>query len=1095
VNTLAAGGGTTTKTYVTTTDDWAAKWTDADDTAKNILILGTNAKWSVTGRGQDGNAGVVHSVLTNSFSVSSGEAGGNITLKFDWVKAWGNTDLKSNGEHTYLYAQYQFNGGAWTNIPFADATTKSAINSTINGQAVLTFPGNAGTYNLRFEGDIYSSNSGKGDYAWMTADNVEVSKTVSNIAPAVPTAVSASPINSNTVSLTWNAPADTDLVGYKIYRKLASDSSYPATPVASSGTNSYNDATVQPNVNYTYKIVAVDSGGLESAGAETTVQTPEVTSTPDLVPPVPPGNLRIGNVGSASAELLWDPSPSSDLQEYILLRSTDGINYSAVENITALTTIDKSLQADTNYFYCLIAVDSSGNPSAPGNLLNVRTNPPDTQPPTAPGNFTADVIGQTYVKFKWTASSDNDVIDRYEIEMYDNGWVKKGEFSYPAVTGTIAGLIPGTSYQFRIKAIDASNNVSDTTVLPGNGTVSTNVDTTPPKIIFKSPANEAVEVGTKEPVVVRFDDLIDKSSVNPSTFQLVYQSSGEQTVSGTFSFYPDTNPTQIKFIPDQVLQTNMKYEVRLNGIKNISGVAMSLTSWSYTTGTSEYTEPHGNFSENTAYCSFCHSTHTALKPRLLQNSIEVVCFSCHNGTGSSFNIESQMKKDGVVKTSTHPVFENTPSKEEGVQLTCISCHNPHDGGKDLDTGTTTHLTRLLNAYNKGNPTGTPVVPQTAAHDGNELCWSCHGNVGNLVNSKGYSQYSYGYLDGGKIINPPMSSGPSYLYRGDHQTLFPATKGHSSAKMDLKKGEPEKSSGGNIKCLSCHEKHGSDVKPLLRNTIDGNDPNVNPIVNGKEFCYQCHKNALDVPNSDNTESNSSEFNGQAVNEARGHAQFDCQVCHNPHGSPYPNYLRLNYRSDTTSWKNFNAKDAELCFDCHDQNKLVTKGAAIQGRPQDGNFHGFHLNGTIQATCKNCHRPHGSIPSENGNSKLNHRVGFPSSKITNGIYTRDAPSKDPIAGGSGSCTLNCHGQSHDPSNFNYGGAYRDGTGITGFNANDAYMLKDNWKTTSVLLNTRPDGTGVYDFGDYKIDYRNGMTQSAEKSHFRDLGSTPGDGYLWK
>lgn len=1072
----AAAPATQVKTLLT--EDFAGQWVKNPSTS-TVLTLGGNAFWRLTGKGA---ANTTSAELSSSFPFSVEASPNKAEVTFSWIKNWGNADSRANeGENVDLYLEFMAVGGTWTGI-WSETTLNRG-----SGTATVQITNTKGDYLLRFRTALRNS-SRDGDWTEATIDNVVIKQTVANTAPQAPASLTGMPVNGNTVSLTWTAPSDTDLIGYKIFRKPAGDLNYPAAPLASTSTTSYMDASAQPGINYTYKVIAVDSGSLESTSVETTVTTPAGESGKDKIPPEAAGNLRTVQVGAGSVELAWNASPTSnDVSQYGLLRSTDGISYTIVTSLPVLTTIDKSLQASTDYFYRVIALDESGNPSSPSNLLAIRTNPPDVTPPSSPSDFASEIIGETYVKFKWSAATDNERVDRYVIEIDEGGWVKRGEFFSPSTVGTVEGLLPGKAYRFRAIAYDSSDNASQPVYLPAPGSVTTKVDTTPPSVKFKRPGEGAVSIGTKEKILIRFDDVIKKESVNSSTVKVIYNppvaaltyTPGE-VIDGTYEFNSETAPTEVTFIPAEPMQQETTYEVRISGVENISGTPMAEEIWTFTTGTSEFVQPHGNYTEDTVFCSMCHDTHKSVKPRLLNNSVQDVCMSCHNGLGSSFNTLAQLEKDGTRKASHHPVYENTPGKEEGVQLTCVSCHDPHDGGTNLDTGEKVKLPRLLSTINKGNAAASPPVPAVPTHEGNGVCWNCHGN-------EAQEQYSYGLLDGGEIINPPNGSGPSYGYRGDHQTYYPTLKGHASVKMDAQKGTAEKEGGAGINCVACHEKHGSDVKPLLRTDITGTaNPN---LVNGKEFCYQCHTNYLDLSHSDNPNAASASYDGKDINEARGHAQFDCQVCHNPHGSPYPNNLRLNYRVDTSSWRNFNAKDAELCFDCHDQSKLLTKGAVLRGRPSEGNLHGTHINSSIQAGCKNCHRPHGAISAENG-AGLNHKVGFPSSQVSGKTYRRDASADDSIAGGSGSCSLNCHGSSH--SGDNYDGAYRSGAG---FNSADAYMLKNNWKSESVLLNTRPDGTGNYDFGEYKIDYRNGPVINGSKSHFRDMGITPGDGYLWK
>lgn len=69
---------------------------------------------------------------------------------------------------------------------------------------------------------------------------------------------------------------------------------------------------------------------------------------------------------------------------------------------------------------------------------------------------------------------------------------------------------------------------------------------------------------------------------------------------------------------------------------------------------------HGN-------CSICHSVHGSPGQSLTDNAVvEVLCLSCHGPTGTAAKkADVHINKSG----SSYPPF----------RMTCMDCHNPHDG--------------------------------------------------------------------------------------------------------------------------------------------------------------------------------------------------------------------------------------------------------------------------------------------------------------------------------------------------------------------------------------------------------------------------------
>ena len=80
---------------------------------------------------------------------------------------------------------------------------------------------------------------------------------------------------------------------------------------------------------------------------------------------------------------------------------------------------------------------------------------PDTQPPTIPGNLTASNTTQTTTDLSWTASTDNVAVTGYNI--YVDGSLAG---STTALSTTVSGLIPSTTYNMGVTAIDAAGNES-----------------------------------------------------------------------------------------------------------------------------------------------------------------------------------------------------------------------------------------------------------------------------------------------------------------------------------------------------------------------------------------------------------------------------------------------------------------------------------------------------------------------------------------------------------------------------------------------------------------------------------------------------------
>lgn len=87
-------------------------------------------------------------------------------------------------------------------------------------------------------------------------------------------------------------------------------------------------------------------------------------------------------------------------------------------------------------------------------------------------------------------------------------------------------------------------------------------------------------------------------------------------------------------------------------------------------------------------CLACHDPHASDQPKLLPKKVKEVCMECH---------ADKVKKQHPVPY--HPVDGVDDPSQEGKELSCVSCHNPHQSG----------FRKLF--YKTGNRT--------------QLCFDCH----------------------------------------------------------------------------------------------------------------------------------------------------------------------------------------------------------------------------------------------------------------------------------------------------------------------------------------------------------------------------------
>ena len=132
------------------------------------------------------------------------------------------------------------------------------------------------------------------------------------------------------------------------------------------------------------------------------------------------------------------------------------------------------LATGQSYLITAVAVDSQGkmtkpSPGAEKTITVEASN--DTEAPSAPDSLAASEVTNTSVKLSWIGSTDNNGVARYEIY---NGTDSLTSANYLLSESVVADLVPGTTYDLKVRAVDFAGNASDfsnsvvITTLPDN---------------------------------------------------------------------------------------------------------------------------------------------------------------------------------------------------------------------------------------------------------------------------------------------------------------------------------------------------------------------------------------------------------------------------------------------------------------------------------------------------------------------------------------------------------------------------------------------------------------------------------------------------
>ena len=125
--------------------------------------------------------------------------------------------------------------------------------------------------------------------------------------PAAPTGLTASGVAHDSVTISWAAPGQGSVTGYRILRGTDSNSLSAIVQNTDSTATEYTDSTVAAETTYHYAVLALSAegdGAQSAAVSATTPAAPQQATVPDL---------RLSSTAAGQLTISWDtpqPTPS-----------------------------------------------------------------------------------------------------------------------------------------------------------------------------------------------------------------------------------------------------------------------------------------------------------------------------------------------------------------------------------------------------------------------------------------------------------------------------------------------------------------------------------------------------------------------------------------------------------------------------------------------------------------------------------------------------------------------------------------------------------------------------------------------------------------
>jgi predicted phage tail protein len=336
-------------------------------------------------------------------------------------------------------------GSTWPEVRAVAPT--AGVGSAVNFTVVSLDPGVTYTFRVRaYQGSLYSP---------YTAPKNATTQT----APTAPTLLSAAPISTTRIQLTWRDNARNEQ-GFHVERSTNGGITWPVTntaaPAAGSGaTVSYTAINLNPSTAYAFRVRAYNQ-----TIYSTYVGPQSATTLSPPVPPVAPGSLAGMALSPTRIQVSWVDN-ASDEGGFSLERSADGgATWPVIKAVSAAagigTTVSNTvidLAPGTTYRFRVRAYRGTLN-SAYAGPISVATQ----AAPVAPSALTATAISPSRIQLTWRDNASNE--QSFYVERSTNNgatWPEIRAVAAAAGTGstvslTIVNLPPGATYTFRVRA-------------------------------------------------------------------------------------------------------------------------------------------------------------------------------------------------------------------------------------------------------------------------------------------------------------------------------------------------------------------------------------------------------------------------------------------------------------------------------------------------------------------------------------------------------------------------------------------------------------------------------------------------------------------
>ena len=464
------------------------------------------------------------------------------------------------------------------------------------------------------------------------------------------------------------------------------------------------------------------------------------------------------------------------------------------------------------------------------------------------------------------------------------------------------------------------------------------------------------------------------------------------------------------------------------------------------------------------HCTTCHDPHDDANGKFLamDNRHSALCTACHQLSGWEFSSHA---------TSTAPVAGILPIPPKAwptwttvAEWGCEVCHTPHFAENPQWLLNYTSSDFCLSCHSEApapihSLSGDTVTAQysSSRQPTSPSCRSCHGEWTAAGNPALVAAVTAQASPPRYPASPPLPGRRADI-RGQIKKI--SSHGGQAGIPDLlhHPRESSRSMPRHATCVDCHNPHvaskqkasAPNASGVLRGVkgVDRNGLEIPFVTYEYELCFRCHADynpgVRSIPRVVNTTNTRLAFDslnpsyhpvvsiGRNLNIPSIPSSYEpslnasnmiyCTHCHRdegggskgPHGSSFAPILGERYETTDNTPESY--ENYALCYRCHSRESILSDASfqkKMVGTTPTRGGHSGHL--TRGAPCSACHDPHG-IPDNMMSGSHTHLINFDTRIVFPvGVAPNSFPVFNDTGSFSGSCTLVCHGVTHNNQSY--------------------------------------------------------------------------------